>query len=100
MTNKQEILNHVCWKTLNQEQQNLLTKEMEGEYPNNWEGMTDWWPDDWSEREEGLREQQLDWLLGSNGPLGDLLGWLLENDSELDEDLHSQLEHHLMSLKI
>ena len=98
MTNEaQEILNHPCWKTLNQEQQDLLAKEMEGKHPLNWQGMMNWWGEqnDWCEREEELREQQMSWLLESNGPLGDLLEWLQENDSELDELFYSQLVEHL-----
>ena len=90
-TNRQEIIAHPCWKTLDQEQQNFLIKGMESK----WNGLMDWWcnHEEWPEREEQLRDQQLYNLEESN--LNILIAWLQDADDDLDEDLHSQLVEHL-----
>jgi len=89
--NIQDITDHFCWPTLDQEQKNFLLKGMESK----WDGLMHWWcnHEEWPEREEQLRDQQLYNLEESN--LNTLIAWLQDADDDLDEALFSQLVEHL-----
>lgn len=89
--NIQNVHDHPCWKSLDQEQKNFLLKGIESK----WDGLMDWWcnHEEWPEREEQLRDQQLYNLEESN--LNTLIAWLQDADDDLDEALFSQLVEHL-----